>query len=128
GLRLRDRSEGEVHATRSGEPRVRYRLREEDLRHVRVGLEGAAQILEAAGAKRIFSSHARLCSFEPGPAARQRFLEEADRIGFGPGRCAFYSFHLIGSARMGTSPSAGVTRPDGETWETRNLFVMDGSS
>jgi choline dehydrogenase-like flavoprotein len=128
GVLLRDRSEGEVHVTRGGEPRVRYRLGADDLRHVRVGVDGAARILEAAGAKRVFSSHARLCTFDPGPGARQRFLEEADRIGFGPGRCSFYAFHPMGSARVGTSPATSATKPDGETWETRNLYVMDGSS
>lgn len=128
GVLLRDRSEGEVRVTRGLEPRVRYRLGADDLRHVRVGVDGAAQILEAAGAKRIFSSHARLCTFEPGPGARQRFLEEADRIGFGPGRCSFYAFHLMGSSRVGTSPATSATNPDGETWETRDLYVMDGSS
>jgi long-chain-alcohol oxidase len=128
GVLLRDRSEGEVRITRGGVPRVRYRLGGDDLRHVRVGLDGAAQILEAAGARRVFSSHARLCAFEPGPATRQRFLEQADRIGFGPGRCTFYAFHLMGSARIGTSPATSVTKPDGETWERSNLYVMDGSS
>jgi long-chain-alcohol oxidase len=128
GLLLRDRSEGDVRVTRRGEPRVHYRLGADDLRHVRVGLDGGSQILEAAGARRIFSSHARLCSYEPGPGARHRFLEETDRAGFGPGRCAFYAFHLMGSARIGPTPSAGATRPDGEMWEVRNLYVMDGSS
>jgi choline dehydrogenase-like flavoprotein len=128
GVLLRDRSEGEVRVTRSREPRVRYQLGADDLRHVRIGLDGAAQILEVAGARRIFSSHARLCTFEPGPGARQRFLEDADRIGFGPGRCSFYAFHLMGSARVGTSPATSATKPDGETWETRNLYVIDGSS
>jgi long-chain-alcohol oxidase len=128
GVLLRDRSEGEVRVTRRGEPRVHYRLGAQDLRHVRIGVDGAAQILEAAGAKRIFSSHARPCSFEPGPGARQRFLEEADRVGYGPGRCTFYSFHLMGSARIGTSAATSATKPTGETWETRGLYVMDGSS
>jgi choline dehydrogenase-like flavoprotein len=128
GLLLRDRSEGEVRVSRSGGPRVRYTLGADDLRHVRVGLDGAAQILEAAGARRIFSSHARLCSYEPGPGARQRFLAEAERIGYGAGRCGFYAFHLMGSARLGPTPATSATKPDGETWETRDLYVMDGSS
>jgi choline dehydrogenase-like flavoprotein len=128
GLLLRDRSEGEIRVTRGGEPRVRYRLGADDLRHLRIGVDGAAQILEAAGAKRIFSSHARPCAYEPGPGARHRFLEEADRLGYCPGRCAFYAFHLMGSARLGSSPATSATKPDGETWETQNVYVMDGSS
>ena len=49
-------------------------------------------------------------------------------MGYAPGRCSFYAFHLMGSARLGASPSNAATKPDGETWETRNLYVMDGSS
>jgi choline dehydrogenase-like flavoprotein len=34
----------------------------------------------------------------------------------------------MGSARLGGSPKNSATNPDGETWEARNFFVMDGSS
>jgi choline dehydrogenase-like flavoprotein len=128
GLLLRDRSSGEVRVGRDGGPRVRYRLGDFDLRHVRIGLDGAAQIFEAAGARRIFSSHARLVSYEPGRGGRARFLRDADAAGYGPGQCTFYSFHIMGSARLGTSPETSVCKPTGETWETGGLYVMDGSS
>jgi long-chain-alcohol oxidase len=128
GLLLRDRSEGEVRTGRAGGPRVRYRLNPGDIGHVRIGLDGAAQILEAAGARRIFSSHARPVSYEPGKTPREQFLRDADAVGYGPGRCTFYAFHPMGSARLGSSPATSATQPDGETWEARGLYVMDGSS
>jgi choline dehydrogenase-like flavoprotein len=128
GLLLRDRSEGEVRAGRNGGPRVHYRLSPGDINHVRAGLDGAAQILEAAGARRIFSSHARLVSYEPASTPREQFLRDADAVGYGPGRCTFYAFHPMGSARLGSSPSTSATKPDGETWDARGLYVMDGSS
>src|SRR5438445_9202305 len=86
GVLLRDRSEGEVRVGRDGEPHVRYRLDDFDLRHVRVGVDGAARIFEAAGAQRIFSSHARLVSYEPGRGSREEFVRDADAVGYGPGR------------------------------------------
>ena len=128
GVLLRDRSAGDVRVGRDGGPRVRYRLDGFDLRHVRVGIDGAAQIFEAAGARRIFSSHARLVSYEPGRGDRAQFLRDADAVGYGPGRCTFYSFHLMGSARLGASPETSACKPTGETWETRRLYVLDGSS
>jgi long-chain-alcohol oxidase len=128
GLLLRDRSEGEVGTGRAGGPRVRYRLQPDDISHLRTGLDGAGQILEAAGARRIFSSHARLVSYEPGKTTREQFLRDADAVGYDPGRCTFYAFHPMGSARLGTSRAASATKPDGETWEARGLYVMDGSS
>jgi long-chain-alcohol oxidase len=128
GLLLRDRSGGEVRARRDGSPRVRYRLGETDVEHVRTGLDGAAQILEAAGAERIFSSHQRLVSYEPGRSTRAGFVRAADAVGYGPGRCVFYGFHLMGTARMGDSPATSACRLDGELWDVRNAVVVDGSA
>jgi choline dehydrogenase-like flavoprotein len=34
----------------------------------------------------------------------------------------------MGTARMGDSPRFSATNPDGQTWEVKNLYVMDGSS
>jgi long-chain-alcohol oxidase len=128
GVLLRDRSRGEVRVGRDGEPVARYRLSEEDVGHVRTGIEGAAQILEAAGARRIVSAHARFVSYEPGHRSRERFMRDADACGYSAGRCTFYSFHLMGSARMGGSPASSACGPEGETWEARNLVVCDGST
>lgn len=128
GVLLRDHGRGEVRVGRDGEPVVRYRLTDTDVRHVRTGLDGAAQILEAAGAKRIVSAHSRLVSYEPGRGSRERFVADADACGYGAGRCVFYSFHLMGSARMGGSDASSACSPEGETWEVRNLVVCDGST
>ncbi len=128
GLLLRDRTEGEVRPRRDGSPRVRYRLGRTDVEHVRTGLDGAAQILEAAGAERIFSSHQRLVSYEPGRSRRESFVRGADAVGYGPGRCVFYGFHLMGTARMGDSPATSACRADGELWDLRNAVVVDGSA
>jgi len=34
----------------------------------------------------------------------------------------------MGTARMGDSARFSATNPEGETWEVKNLYVMDGSS
>jgi long-chain-alcohol oxidase len=34
----------------------------------------------------------------------------------------------MGTARLGESPRTSATNPDGEAWEVRNLYVMDGAS
>ena len=128
GLLLRDRGAGSVRVSREGRLRVRYRLAGDDARRLRVGIDGAARILEAAGARSIRSSHARELAYEPGPGKRERFLADVEREGFAPGRCAFFSFHQMGSARLGGSPGQSACAWDGETWEVRGLYVMDGSS
>ena len=128
GLLLRDRGAGRVQLTRTGRLRVSYRLAPDDARRIRVGIDGAARILEAAGARRIRSSHAKNLHYEPEREGRERFLAEVDREGFAPGRCAFFSFHHMGSARTGADPAMSACNWDGETWEVRDLYVMDGSS
>ena len=116
----RDRGSGRVRIGRDGEAITTYRLAADDLARLAHGIDGAAQILAAAGAREIFTAHARRQPWDNGfPAGAFRF---------GPGRGALYSFHLMGSARMGGSPAHAATRPTGQTWEVENLVVADGSA
>jgi choline dehydrogenase-like flavoprotein len=129
GVLLRDRDGGEVRVGRDGEPVVRYRLSDFDARHLRTGFDGAAEMLEAAGARRVFSSHAKWVSYEPGRSgSRAQFMSDADAAGYGAGQCTLNSFHIMGSARMGGSPDSSACDPTAQTWEVQNLYVLDGSS
>jgi choline dehydrogenase-like flavoprotein len=108
---------------------VRYRLSDFDAGHLRTGMEGAAQLLEATGARRIFSSHSRWVSYDPGRSgSREQFMADADAAGYGSGQVSLNSFHIMGSVRMGGSPSMSACDPTGQTWEVRDLYVLDGSS
>lgn len=128
GILVRDRDGGEVRVGRDGQPVPHFRLSKRDLAHGRVGIEGAAQILEAAGAKRIFSSHTADVSYVPdGEAARAEFMRRADAAGYGPGRIAWNSFHITGSCRMGGSPKESAANPQGELHATRDLWICDAS-
>jgi choline dehydrogenase-like flavoprotein len=128
GILLRDREGGQVRVGRDGHPVARYALSRFDLRHVRAGFRGAAQILEAAGARRIMSVHTGGIEYRPGAAGGvDEFARAADAWGWGAGRCVFYSFHLMGTARMGGSRSTSVCSPYGEAWGARGLVIADGS-
>ena len=116
----RDRGSGRVRIGRDGEPIVTYRLAPDDARRLATGVDGAGRIMAAAGAREVFSANARLQRFTDGfPAGAFRF---------GPGRGALYSFHIMGSARMGGSPAMSAANAAGETWEVPNLVVADGSA
>jgi long-chain-alcohol oxidase len=128
GVLLRDRDGGEVQVGRDGEPVVRYKLSPFDAAHVRTGIEGAAQIHEASGAQRIYSSHAEWVAYDPGSGSREQFMAAADGAGYGAGEIAFGSFHIMGSARMGGSPAGSVCDPTGQAWEVRDLYVCDAST
>ena len=129
GVLLRDRFGGRVNIDSEGNPVSSYKLSDFDRAHLRRGFLGAAQILEAAGAKLIYSPHAKYCWYEPGKRGSiEIFVRDMDRAGWDNGQVSLFSFHIMGTARLGDSPKTSATNPDGETWEARNLFVMDGSS
>jgi long-chain-alcohol oxidase len=129
GVLLRDRHGGRVTIGRDGHPIAHYALSGFDRAHLRRGFLGAARILEAAGARMIFSPHAKWCAYEPGRSGSlDTFTEAIDSAGWDSGRLALFSFHIQGTARLGGSPKSSATNPDGQTWETRNLYVMDSSS
>ena len=93
---------------------------EDDARRFATGVGGAGRIMTAAGAREVFTANARMQRFDEGfPARAYRF---------GPGRGALYSFHIMGSARMGGTPDLAAAGPEGETWDVRNLVVADGSA
>ena len=117
----RDSGSGRVRIGRDGEPITTYQLGGPDLRRLSQGIEGAARILAAAGASDVFTANARMQRWQDG-----RFPAEAFR--FGPGRASLYSFHIMGSARMGASPELSAASPTGEMWDVRNLVVADGSA
>jgi choline dehydrogenase-like flavoprotein len=129
GVLLRDRDGGEVRVGRDGQPVVRYHLSDYDRAHMRTGIDGAAQIHEAAGAKRVYSSHSRWVAYEPGrDGDRARFMAECDAAGYGAGQLPLGSFHIMGSCRMGGSPATSACDPTGQTWDVRDLVVVDGSA
>jgi long-chain-alcohol oxidase len=129
GVILRDKDGGQVKVRKDGHPTVHYKLSPRDIAHLKTGIDGASQILEQAGARRITSSHTKLIEYEPGRSgSREQFIDACNAEGYAPGRCTFGSFHIMGSARMGGSPKTSATNPQGALWDTPNVIVADGSS
>jgi choline dehydrogenase-like flavoprotein len=129
GALVRDREGGRVTVDQEGQPISRYSLSPFDRKHLRHGFIGAARILEAAGAELIFSPHAKWCAYEPLRRGSLRsFIEDMDSAGWSAAQLALFSFHIMGTARMGGLPRTSVINPEGQTWEVRNLYVMDGSA
>ncbi len=129
GVITRDRDPGSVSIDKSGEPVVKYQLSDYDAAHLHTGIVGAAAILEAAGAQRIYSGHQAGISFEPGTrGSLAEFDAACKKAGYGPGRCSMGALHIMGSARMGGSADVSATNPDGATWDVPNIVVADGST
>jgi choline dehydrogenase-like flavoprotein len=127
GILLRDRDGGRITVSRKGLPLIRYRLSEYDRRHVRRGVEGAARVLLAAGAKELFSTQNRLVRFQRGNEPLEAWLARVDRAGYGSNQTFYYSFHQMGTCRMGADPRTSVVDGAGEAHAVKRLFVADAS-
>jgi choline dehydrogenase-like flavoprotein len=119
---------GTVKVGKDGEPVVSYTLSPGDTDLLMKGFEGAARIAEAAGATRIYSTHHRTMSYEPGRNGNlESFVKAIRAEGAAPARLAIAALHIMGSARMGGSPEISAVNADGETWEVKDLVVADAS-
>jgi choline dehydrogenase-like flavoprotein len=125
---VRDHGGGRVTA-RDGAARVDYRLGVNDLADIRRGIQAAVQIMEAGGAREIFTGQSAYVAYRPGQRGGvEAFMNEVDRSGYGPGQMGYFSFHQMGSCRMGNDPATSVVGPDHEAHAVKGLFVADGSA
>lgn len=124
----RDRIPGRVRIKRDGAPSVDYRLSAEDDRRLTEGVIKGAQVLEAAGAREIFTLQPERFGYEPGNGSHTRWAEQVRAAGYGRGTATLVSYHQMGSCSIGVDPSSSAVGPDHETHEVRNLFVVDGSN
>jgi choline dehydrogenase-like flavoprotein len=127
GILLRDRDHGRVVIRKDGSPVWKYRISEFDQGHVRLGVRRAAEMLAESGAREVITSSVRPVRWIPGSGSLESFMDEADAIGYGPNRTSYFSFHQMGTARMGSDPDTSVVGANNEAHDVRGLYVMDGS-
>jgi choline dehydrogenase-like flavoprotein len=128
GILLRDRDHGKVKLRKDGTPVWKYAISKYDQAHVREGVHRAAQLYAAAGAEELISSTIRPVRWRPGSGRPiEDFVADVDAIGYGSNRTGYFTFHQMGTARMGSDPATSVVGPENEVHDTADLFVMDGS-
>lgn len=130
GILLRDRFGGRVSVDRAGNPVVDYRLSRYDRAHLRRAIAGAAEVMEAAGAREIWLPVARAVSYRPGASgggARDEWLARVDTAGWGANQLLLVSFHQMASCRMGASRRTSVVDAEHRVWGIRGLYVADAS-
>src|SRR5262249_27615191 len=81
-------------------PKVHWRAHPQDKLLTQYSIERGREVMEAAGATRIFDSGV----YEQPPG-----------------------YHLMGTARMGDDPATSVTNKWHQTWDIPNLLVCDGA-
>ena len=125
----RDRTEGRITIDKSGSVVVDYTLNSDDERRLVKAVIQGAKVFETAGAKEIWSTHARRISYRPDRAGdHERWSDEIRGIGYKPDTSLLASYHQMGSCRMGVDPSTSAVDGNNQTHEVRDLYVTDGSN
>ncbi|MGH8949007.1 MAG: GMC family oxidoreductase N-terminal domain-containing protein, partial [Acidimicrobiia bacterium] len=121
GILVRDHDHGRVVIRRDGSPLWKYRISEYDRAHVREGVRRSAEWLAGAGAVEVFTSTIRPVRWHPGKGSVDDLMAGNDAIGYGPNRTSYFSFHQMGSARMGSDPATSVVDADNQAHDTAGL-------
>jgi choline dehydrogenase-like flavoprotein len=122
GFMIEDTSRGTVRAVR-GQPVISYWLTEQDVSHIKRGLDVLAQIFFAAGARRV---HFPVHGFEVLGSTAD--LDAFRRATLRPWDLDLSAYHPLGTARMGTDPASSVIGPDHQVHDTPGLYVVDGAA
>jgi choline dehydrogenase-like flavoprotein len=125
----RDRDGGRVRLDSDGRPILDYAISARDAPHVIRAAQEAVRLHAAAGAHTICGP----CNSLPEIASRRADDLEAHihrfaSLGVRKHDLTLFSAHQMSSCRMGKGPRQAPVKPDGETWEVRNLFVADASA
>jgi choline dehydrogenase-like flavoprotein len=126
GMMLRDSSRGHVPtgalARRAGRPIVRYDLNAADVATVARGVERLAELLFAAGARRVILPVASVPELRDGDLTPLRAAHVTARD------LKLMAFHPLGTARMAARAADGVVGPDGTVHGAPGLHVCDGAA
>jgi choline dehydrogenase-like flavoprotein len=115
-------SRGSVRWQRSGRAKIDYQLSQADRAVLVHGMESAARMHFAMGARSVFTLH----------RGAERMHNESDistirAANLRSGDPMLFSAHVNGTCRISVSPRAGVCRPDGSVYGASGVYVMDGS-
>jgi choline dehydrogenase-like flavoprotein len=125
GLMIADTSRGHIplgRLARRGRPIVRYDLNAHDVDTIKNGVLRLAELLFAAGARRVVLPVAGVQELAGGDLSPLR--EHATRAA----DLKVMAFHPLGTARMAKDPKNGVLDATGRVHGTTGLHVCDGSA
>ena len=129
GFPSRDLGSGRVKIDKKGTPVVGYKVSVADEKRIAEGVVAAGKVLEAAGARKVFTLHRQPIAYEPnGPGAHEAWANETRQRGYRDGQLRMFSMHQMGSCRMGVDPAASAVNADNESHDVKNLYVMDAST
>ncbi len=121
GVLLRDHGNGRVEAG-PGRPKVTYTLSPDDGQRLQRTIAATAEAFLAAGADCAITGHNPAVVLRSGKDFAQIYDAPV-----GPNQTALFSFHQMGTARMGGRRDRDVVDPTGRLWDVPNVYVADAS-
>jgi len=120
---VRDASRnGRVWREVGGKPAITYRVTAEDVARLHQGTLAAAEILLAAGARRLYPVRPTL------PVVERGELDTLRRAVPSAAEMSIISYHPLGTCRMGKNPRDSVVGLDHQTHDVKDLYIVDGST
>jgi choline dehydrogenase-like flavoprotein len=118
---LHDEDGGRVHVRR-GRTRIAYTIGDRDSAELAGGIEAAARLFFAAGAREVY------LPFLHSPVTSERELQVAmSRHRVAPHRVILNAVHPQSSCAVGAAAGMGAVRPDGRLWRESGIYVADAS-
>jgi choline dehydrogenase-like flavoprotein len=121
GFMIEDTAHGSVREV-MGQPIIQYWLSEQDVSHIKRGIDVLAQIFFAAGARVV---HAPVAGFE---VMRPDDLPALRRARIRPWDLDLSAYHPLGTARMGRDPASSVVDANHRLHDVEGLYVVDGAA
>jgi len=122
GGMVHDDGGGQVRRWLSREPLVTYNMVKRDKARLLKAIHILGRMAFAAGAREVLTPVFGLPTVK-----KEKDLDFLLENKLPASKVECMAFHPLGSAKMATTPEAGVVKPTGETWAVDNLFVCDGS-
>jgi len=126
----RDKGEGTVSLARDGAtPVVEYSVCPADKVSMQQAVCGGVRICIASESTEVTTAH----SLDEGMHISdgdflQEYLSKFTALGLKENEVALFSAHQMGSCRLSATPLSGALDPNGEVWESDDLYVMDAST
>jgi len=123
----RDKYGGNIKLSKRKQPLVHYNLHQFDLQHLLKGLEESCKIHYAAGANEIGILHNNFEKYVRAEGNLADYIKRNLKKKWKPNFFPLFSAHQMGTCRMGGNRKKSPTKPNGEFWGVKNLFIADGS-
>lgn len=125
----RDKFGGHVNTDKFGNAVVHYRLHPYDRQNMVRGIQEAARIHIAAGAKEVMIPHDKRLTYDTyrSKITPEQFVKSIPGLGWRHNRHNLYTAHQMGTCALGSDPNRHPCTPEGQFRGVKGLYIADGS-